>query len=202
MFSIRPYHPSDLFRIYRICLLTGNLGEDATHLYTDTELMGHFWAAPYAVSEPDLCFVATLNGVPYGYILGTRDSSAFAAWCEREWFPVLRERYPLPDPENPGNLTGADIKLIQRIHRGISVGPVALTHPAHLHIDLLPECQGQGIGRRIMETFLARLRSLGVPAVHLGVNKGNLRAVGYYEHMGFERLSEDDRSACFGMILR
>jgi ribosomal protein S18 acetylase RimI-like enzyme len=202
MFSIRSYHPSDLPRIYKICLLTGNLGGDATPLYTDPELMGHFWAAPYAVSEPDLCFVATLDGVPCGYILGTRDSNTFAAWCQREWFPVLRQRYPLPDSQNPGNLSPADIKLIQKFHRGASVGPVALTHPAHLHIDLLPECQGQGIGRRIMETFLARLVSLGVPGVHLGVNKKNSRAVAYYEHMGFERLSEDDHAVCFGKVLK
>jgi hypothetical protein len=63
-FAIRPYHPSDLPALYRICLLTGDSGADASQLYRDPELLGHFYAAPYAVLEPDLCFVLTHDGSP------------------------------------------------------------------------------------------------------------------------------------------
>lgn len=111
MFAIRPYHPSDLYSLYRICLLTGANGVDASSLFRDPELLGHYYAAPYAVLEPDLCFVLTHAGAPCGYVLGTRDSATFAARCEREWFPVLRTRYPLP----PDDDQSEDAQLIRRI---------------------------------------------------------------------------------------
>ena len=43
---IRPYRPSDLDELYRICLLTGDAGQDATALYQDPRLLGHIFAAP------------------------------------------------------------------------------------------------------------------------------------------------------------
>src|SRR5512145_1630464 len=95
-FKIRQYHPSDLCSVYHICVQTADSGADASHLYPDPELIGHYYAGPYAVLEPDLCFILTNEGVPCGYVLGTRDSDVFAQRCEAEWFPILRERYPLP----------------------------------------------------------------------------------------------------------
>ncbi len=68
--TIRRYHPCDLAALYRICLLTGNNGADATSLYSDPDLPGHYYVAPYAVYEPDLCFVITHAGMPSGFILG------------------------------------------------------------------------------------------------------------------------------------
>jgi hypothetical protein len=76
-FAIRSYHPSDIYTLYRICLLTGDSGRDARQLCNDETLLGHCYAAPYAVLEPDLCFVLLENGTPCGYILGTRNSQTF-----------------------------------------------------------------------------------------------------------------------------
>jgi GNAT superfamily N-acetyltransferase len=188
-FLIRPYHPSDQCAIYRICLDTAN--------FRDPELLGHFYSAPYTVFEPDLCFILTADGTPTGYILGTRDSTAFADRCEREWFPILRERYTLPsaDDQSP------DANIIRRIYQGRTVSPALSDYPAHLHIDLLAAAQGQGWGQRLMETFLERLRTLDVCAVHLGVNTSNNRAVRFYEKIGFQRLIVSERSISFGMKL-
>lgn len=91
-FHIRPYHPSDLPMLYRICLLTSDSGEDGSHLYQDPDLVGHLYVAPYAVLEPELCFILTHLGQPCGYVLGTKNSVAFSERCEQEWFPTLRER--------------------------------------------------------------------------------------------------------------
>src|SRR5947208_16634148 len=83
-FTIRPYHPSDLVALYRVCLLTGDNGSDASQIYRDAELLGHIYVAPYVVLEPDLCFVLLHDGVPCGYVLGTRDSAAFRTRTEQE----------------------------------------------------------------------------------------------------------------------
>ena len=56
--TIRPYQPADLGALYRVCLQTGRNGGDATPFYRDHELLGHVHAAPYALFEPSLAFVA------------------------------------------------------------------------------------------------------------------------------------------------
>lgn len=196
-FAIRSYHPSDLYALYRICLRTADSGNDASQLVNDEELFGHFYAAPYAVLEPDLCFVLLHNGTPSGYILGTRDSQAFQERCEQEWFPPLRERYPLP-PDTDQSL---DASVIRRIHTGTRHNPDLAAYPAHLHIDLLPIGQGQGWGRMMMQTFLARLRELQVPAVHLGVGRRNTRGIAFYERVGFHVIKSSESGVLYGMHL-
>jgi len=64
---IRPYRPGDLDALYRICLLTGDAGQDATSHYHDPRLLGHIFAAPYGLFEPSLAFVAEdAAGMPCG----------------------------------------------------------------------------------------------------------------------------------------
>lgn len=196
-FAVRPYHPSDLYALYRICLLTGASGEDASEMYRDHELLGHLYAAPYAVLEPDLCFVLTRDAAPVGYVLGTRDSAAFAERLEREWYPPLRLRYPLPPPDDQS----AEAGMVRYLHAGRRVNPDVAGYPAHLHIDILPAGQGQGWGRRLIETFLNRLRALEVPGVHLGVGHGNNRAIGFYERVGFRRMRAYEGWSAYGMRL-
>jgi ribosomal protein S18 acetylase RimI-like enzyme len=196
-YKIRPYHPSDLCSLYRICIQTLDNGTDASHLYPDPELVGHYFAGAYAVLEPDLCFILTCAGAPCGYVLGTRHSDMFGRRCEEEWFPVLRGRYPMPTPEDDSPSAG----MIRAIHHGYRSHPDVVAYPAHLHIDLLPCVVGQGNGRRMMERFLCRLRELNIPAVHLGVAKKNERAIAFYKHMRFHVITEQEWGFFMGMFL-
>ncbi|MCA9966084.1 MAG: GNAT family N-acetyltransferase [Anaerolineales bacterium] len=201
-FAIRPYHPTDLTSLYRICLQTGDHGRDATLLYRDPDLLGHIYAAPYAVFEPDLCFLLTRNAVPCGYILGTRDSVAFGERCERDWLPPLRARYPLPEPTDPSS----DAWAVRSIHASARVSDEELqayvaSYPAHLHIDLLPEAQQQGWGRKLMERFWHELQEMGVTAVHLGVSRSNPRAVAFYKKLGYRPVHQYPKAIMFGIKL-
>jgi len=76
--------------------------------------------------------------------------------------------------------------------------------PSHLHIDLLPSAQGRGLGRALMQRLLETLRRDGSDGVHLGVAAANVRAIGFYEHLGFVPLLEDDeaRAVWMGLPLR
>ncbi len=197
MFSIRPYHPSDLPMLYRICLETVFGGAEAVAQYSDPDLLGHFYAAPYAVLEPDLCFVLTSDGAPCGYVLGTRDTAAFRESTELEWFGVLRTRYPLPLETNRSR----DAAMIRLIHAGQPSGVEFPDYPAHLHIDLLPHAQGGGWGRALMTRFLETLCELGVRGVHLGVGSRNVGAVKFYERMGFTLLKDGDGALWYGQRL-
>lgn len=197
-FKIRPYHPSDMPALYRICLETGNSGADGTHLYKDPYVLGHYYAAPYAVLEPELSFVLTNRGRTCGYVLGVGDTATFGQRCESEWFPPLRVAYPLPAAEDKSS----DANMIRAIHRGHEQMNSHPGYPAHLHIDILPEGQGQGWGRKLLDTLLAQMRSHNIQGVHLGVGGKNSKAIGFYSHYGFEPLVTESWGIVFGMMLR
>ena len=190
-FSIRPYQPNDLNALYDICLKTGDTGEDATHLYDDPRLLGHLYAAPYAVLEPDLTFALEDAEGVCGYILGAFDSKAFDERLELEWFPELRERYPRP-AGNPETWT-RDERIINEFYEYRSDSDNLLeNYPSHLHIDLLLRAQGQGNGRALMETFLKTLKAKGSPGVYLGTSPQNRRAERFYIKMGFHELKRQE----------
>lgn len=198
-YTILPYHPSHLPALYRICLLTGDSGRDASALFHDPDLLGHYYVGPYALLEPDTCFtLAAQDGQPCGYILGARDSLDFARRCEQAWFPELRQRYPMPSPDE----TGMDADLRRMIQRGRRTEHVPAAYPAHLHIDLLPQAQGQGWGKRLMAAFLERLATLDVPGVHLGVDPANQAALAFYQRLGFTPLEELAEVVWMGKVLR
>lgn len=193
-FAIRGFHVSDLPALYRICLLTSDSGSDGSAKYRDHELVGHLYAGPYACLEPDLAFVLTKDAAPIGYVLGARDTTAFADRCEVDWFPPLRKRYPLLEP----NDSGLDAHMTRALHRGHTVTHPE-SYPAHLHIDLLPAAQGQGWGRKMIDTLRARLRELDVPGVHLGVGAANANGVAFYRRYGFTELQAFPWGFQFGL---
>lgn len=195
--DIRSYKKTDLPALYEICLKTGDSGKDATNLYRDSLLLGHFYAAPYAVFHPELTFILAENDKPIGYIIGTNDSQSFYQITEKEWFPPLRGKYQLPKDSD----SSLDARIIRLIHKGHVPKPELLSYPAHLHIDILPEGQGKGMGRKLIETFCNKLVELKVPALHLEVGKRNTNAIQFYEKTGFQAIKEYEWSIAFGMKL-
>jgi hypothetical protein len=133
---IRPYRPSDLDALYRICLLTGDDGQDATSLYNDPRLLGHFFAAPYGLFEPALAFVAQDTTGVGGYILGALDTQAFEERLERIWWPHLRARYPDPPASVPAEQLTPDQQVAHMIHHPWRIADgLAARYPSHLHIN-------------------------------------------------------------------
>ena len=186
---LRPYRPGDLDALYDIAARTGNAGGDASHLLDDPRLVGHLWAGPYVAFEPHHAHILDDGcGRPVGYVLATLDAVAFEARCEREWWPSLRECYPI-DPDG----RRLDDLLISLLHRRPPADPaIDGPYPSELHIDLLPAAQGKGWGRKMIDAVLGSLRAAGSPGVHLGTSVANTRAIAFYEHLGFERVHQAD----------
>jgi ribosomal protein S18 acetylase RimI-like enzyme len=188
--TVRRFRPDDTAAVYDVCLRTGANGEDATGTLLDPDLLGHVWAGPYLVLQPEHAWVLEDADGIAGYTLGTPDTRAFEQACEAEWWPALRER--VADPAGDAASWSADQHLSHLVHHPpIAPENVVAGHPAHLHIDLLPRAQGQGWGRVLVSTLLAGLVPGGPPGVHLGVSPANVRAAGFYAALGFVEL---DRS--------
>lgn len=196
--DIRAYHPEDLPAVMDVCLRTAAHGSDASGVVSDPDLPGLLYALPYLLREPDLCWVATDDsGKVAGYILGACDSRAFSDWSEREWFPPLRARFPLPPPDRQGLEDG----FLRALHAGYRAPAIVEEYPAHLHIDLLPSLQKRGMGRRLLQVFCDALRDRGIQGVHLGVSHANHGACAFYAKMGFGVLERHETWSEMGLKL-
>jgi GNAT superfamily N-acetyltransferase len=192
MLDIRPFNSADLDALYLISLATGHEGGDASHLYTDGKLMGHIYAAPYALLEPDLALVVEdAHGVA-GFVVGTSDTRSWFQRLENEWWPHLRTTY-----EDPASIPTADWSADQRrafmIHHPSPPPTVIIErYPAHLHLNLLPHVQGRGIGRLLFSEWMAIAARYGAGPIHIGANRSNPGAIRFWSQLGFKTLTSPE----------
>ena len=199
--NIRPYASEDLPALYRICLATGDAGNDASPIYHDWKAIGHVYAAPYGILSPQTAFVVEDELGVGGYILGPLNTHAFERRMGADWWPELRTHYA--DPPEPRDRWSADQRMAYLIHHPPRTPKrISAPYPAHLHINLLPRLQGKNIGRVLIRTWLERVAHMGVDKAHLGVGPRNERAVRFYQAYGFhqiERLPEPYNVIWFGI---
>jgi ribosomal protein S18 acetylase RimI-like enzyme len=185
---LRAARPDDLPGFLHVSLATGDAGADATGLYADPDLVGLIYAAPYLRLAPDLCLALedpeACEGRIRGFAVGARDTLAFEAALERDWWPALRRRYPLAGLERADT---PDARRIRQIHAPRATPPeIAAAFPAHLHLNLLPAARGRGWGRAL---FAAWRERAAAPAVHVAVNAANAGALAFWQRLGFRRLA-------------
>jgi len=185
---IRPYRPADLDAVYDICVRTANSGGDARGQYSTDRLLGDIFAAPYVTLEPERAYVLDDGtGTAVGYVLGTADTVRFAQRYRDEWLPSTHYPEPPTPPQSP-----EEGMLWLHFHPERMIIEALADFPAHLHIDLLPDWQGKGHGRGLIDSFLGGLRSAGVPRVHLGMAPGNTGARAFYDRLGFTEIPVGD----------
>ena len=188
-FRIRQATEADTAALFEICLRTAHAGTDAGDHYSDPRLPGYVWSVPYLKFAPEFAFVLADEARAIGYVLGAPDTAAFFQRLEREWWPQVRRTVAGFQPARP-----LDAVALERIARPERFPEWLLdAYPAHMHINILPDAQSHGWGRRMIEAELEALRTAGVPGVHLGVAPANERAKGFYRHLGFEDVSRDGR---------
>ena len=188
MIKLRLAKSADMEDFYVIAHATGNVGADASHIYGDQKILGHVYAAPYLTLMPDLCFVAEDEKGVAGYVVGAPDSAGFEALMEKHWWPDLRAAYEAPDIEKKDSWS-AEKGLIDRIfHPSHLYSELAEAYPAHVHLNLLPRIQGQGIGPKLFDLWWKTARELGVKKCHVGVSPKNEGAVKFWKKCGFSSL--------------
>jgi len=130
-----------------------------------------------------------------GYIVGAPDTRDFETRLEAEWWPSLRALYQDPSHQSRASWN-ADQSMIHLIHHPRRTSnEIVEPYPSHLHIDLLPHLRGAGIGRRLMEQWLATVREMGSRGAHLAVGATNRRAIRFYRACGFHELERRSRPA-------
>jgi ribosomal protein S18 acetylase RimI-like enzyme len=195
---IRCYRSQDEAAIQEITYRTGFKGKDLTgrDYFDDKRLFFMMFIYYYTRYEPEHFFVAVDTGTDavVGFIGGTTDTAAQERGFRRKvvWRIASRAllftswRYPQTFKTLAGmrHLVG-DFEKHEE-----TMAAIQAEYPAHLHINLLPEYQGLGLGTRLMERFEAHLIDQGVTGVHLQTSNHNQKAIPFYKKLGFTVASQ------------
>lgn len=185
-YTVRKAKPEDENSINKICYRTSDKSGDTRY----KDLVGLHWAVPYLRFEADHCFVVTVKeDLPVGYILASVDAQRFRRNYHKRMKTDIRRVL-----EKQRHLFSfleyvREYFLSSHYMENLPAG-TDRKYPAHLHIDIDPEHQGQGLGSRLMDVLLTDLRGIQCPGVHLGVGNENSTAIRFYERYGFKLLKK------------
>ncbi|MDZ8276896.1 GNAT family N-acetyltransferase [Microbacterium aquimaris] len=198
MTGIRLYRPSDRDAVADICVRTADDGADATGMLSDDAIWPTIFVLPYLERHPDLAFVVTdEDDVAIGYIVCAPETREFEDWFHDRWWPAHGAAWTAA-----GAAHDREVGLLRyAAERRAGAEPYGDTYPAHLHIDLLPAAQGQGWGRRLIDTLTTALRERGVSGLHLVAGAGNDGALAFYRRLGFVPVPSPEGAQAFAREL-
>ena len=183
--TVRPFEAHDREPIRRMTHLVGYMGGPADWYWRHAESFADIWTSYYTDHEPESLFVAMEGRKLVGYLTGCVDSqmAPSPAWA----ITKADLRYALfLRPGTAGFFWRGVVDAL--VQRGTPRGQLDDSRwPSHLHINLLPEARGLGVGASLMNAWLLRLRQAGSPGCHLGTLLENERAIRFFEHQGFVR---------------
>jgi ribosomal protein S18 acetylase RimI-like enzyme len=192
MIEIRPYKSRDRDAVVTICHRTGYFGEDAGPYFKDAGLFGLLFTVYYLDYEPEHCFVADDSGRAVGYIIGSTDTVAQREAFDRLVVPrIVKRAFTKTLFCHPGDvwfLLG--LTNHAEYEKGLYSEDLVTKFPAHLHMNVLPGYQRQGLGGRLMAQFLDSMRATGAPGVHLVTSTENKKALPFYKREGFAVFKE------------
>ena len=187
--EVRPYRADDRAAVRQICHLTGYMGDPISWQWRDEQSFADLFSSYYTDREPESSLVAELDGRVVGYLLGCR-STARIGDPLRPLYAQLVNRGLLVRRGTAGVLwrSGWDGMVEVAHRRPLVKEPNDAAHPAHLHINLLPEARGRGVGRRLVSRWFASLTAGGVPGCQLGTWAENRHAIAFFRSVGFRAL--------------
>ena len=181
MYSIRKYSSKDSEHLKQICI------ETASDIFRGKKFiekaLTEVYCRYYIEQEPEKCFVvANESDIAKGYILCAQNYEDYKV--------IFKGKY----------LKTWNLATIIMGNFAInSIKDYAKEYPAHLHIDLLPECQGQGYGRKLIEELVKELKERKIDGLMLHVSMKNEGARAFYVKCGFKVLLQEKNDVLMGM---
>jgi hypothetical protein len=163
-YSIRPYRPADRNAIREICADTGFMGEPIDAVFCDRDAFSDFFTRYYTDYEPENCLIAEAEGTVVGYLLGSTQGRRhrriqillMIRVVPKMCWRVLSGRY---DSKSLGFLWWF-------LRRAGSETPASPEGGAHFHINLLLRWRNGLPARRLIFSFVDRVRDQGMPHVY------------------------------------
>ena len=177
----------DFESLSQIAYQTGFFGESAVRFFPSASLFADLWVRPYLdeTGQVSCNFLAESGGKVLGYIIGTVDLGRYRPWFVRNLPGLLLKALS-------GGYPGLWPSLPYLLRMALYPSRLAALErfPAQLHINLLPESRGMGLGQKLMEAYLECLSAQKIPGVQLSTTRENQAAIKLYERNGFQVYSE------------
>ncbi len=171
MLKILPFEDRYKQDVRSICLATA--GPNAYEEKSTRFLLSTF-CDYYLEHEAEHCLVAvdTDSDTAIGYVLCSPDGDKFRRIFRREYFPRVK---------------GCGFFNVLETFGSMVLPPLfKKSYPAHMHIDILPDYQGNGLGTKMTQTLLSNLKQNGVSGIMLTVDTVNAGARRFYKRLGFD----------------
>lgn len=172
--KVAPYEPGHLDEMRAVCIAQASERARTSETYGLYTLL--MYCDPYVELDEGIVYLLLDDeGIARGYVIGAED---YKTWNAA--FEPYRARIAALGPEYE-----------DKVNEGLEFYESGgAEYPGHLHIDIDERYTGGGSGRKLMEALLDHFRADGVAGIKLGVSAANERAVGFYRHMGFQKLAE------------
>jgi len=196
--KIIPYTPRHLNGAIAICHATGFMGYtlEGTDRFNDRKLFAYLFCWYYLCYEPQHCFIAIDTGKGSrvaGYIIGTTDTAGMLARLPLRLYPRILTRLICV---TMWRYHESYSELLYWLRNGATESdPPPEGYPAHLHINILHEYQGLGIGSRLMQSFETMCANQGIEGIYLETSSHNNLAIPFYLKHGYQVL--DDKEMTF-----
>ena len=181
---MRHYEARDRESVFRIAADTAFFGEPVEAYLDDRALFCDALYRYYTDLEPWHGWVACANEHVTGFLMGCADTAA----QRRLWLAKILPRLAsgvLAGQYRVGSRTRRHAARLARCALHSRPRVDLRKWPAHLHMNVEAAQRGHGIGRRLLEAFLAQLRKERVRGVHLNTTTLNRAAGALYASAGF-----------------
>lgn len=188
-YNIRPYQEKDRELVLKIASDTAFFGEPVEIFLEDRHIFMDAFYTYYVDIEPEHAWVATSHDEVVGFLTGSTDTHRQEIWFSKHAVPgvvkkLFRGKY------KTGPLTWHCFRAyLLTFFRHEGTAADLNLYPAHFHINIDRQHRRAGLGRRLIQTYLAQLKSLNIPGVHLQTTSENIGACILYERIGFNLLS-------------
>ncbi|HPW53559.1 MAG TPA: GNAT family N-acetyltransferase [Erysipelotrichaceae bacterium] len=147
--------------------------------YAEKVLSQHLYIDYYTEFSKENCFVArnTENDEIAGYIIAEVDFNRFKHHMLTYYLPQAK-----------AIRTDFEQKIKDEV---AAYAPFINQYDAHLHMDVKPGYQHQGIGTMMLQHLFSHLKKRGCKGVMLSVSKKNIRANSFYEKNGMSIIGEN-----------
>ncbi|MEG2159385.1 MAG: GNAT family N-acetyltransferase, partial [Clostridia bacterium] len=121
-----------------------------------------------------------------GYILCCIDFNDYCRKMKKIFLPIVRR-------------SNFKQYLLARIEMSLNKKQVRQGYTAHMHIDILPEYQRIGVGRRLVDELVKHLQAIGVSRLTLTCSVSNTKGVNFYRQYGFKDIGKLPGAIIFGL---
>jgi GNAT superfamily N-acetyltransferase len=197
---VRAYRIEDRDAVRTICYDTGLAGHPIDAYFGCKDLFADYWMNYYTDYEPESAFVAELNGMIVGYLVGCADTARQQRIQRQLILPQIFGRLITLGYKVDRRFLKFVWRYVRSVWKHEFIDEPVDDYPAHLHMNLAKGYRSGGIGSALLSTFLDHLRNRGIKGVHLGTTSYNRLAVPFYKKSGFRLVAQKPLTIYEGII--